>query len=137
LWVGVLYLNKDGGNIVKIAVSAQGVGLKDPVDPRFGRCQHFVVYDSDTGNVTAMANTSGESSGGAGVQTAQNLVNQAVGAVLVGNVGPNAFKVLNAAGIKVYGGITGNVENSLALFKENKLNLMSDPNVSSHAGMRR
>ncbi len=121
---------------MKIAVSAQGASLKDPVDPRFGRCQHFVVYDSDTGQVTAMANPSGETSGGAGIQTAQLLVNHAVGAVLVGNVGPNAFKVLNAAGIKVYGGIKGNVENSLELFKEKKLNLMSDPNVSSHAGMR-
>ena len=122
---------------MKIAVSAQGGSLKDPVDPRFGRCQYFVVYDSDTGSITSMANSSGQASGGAGVQAAQFIVDKGIGAVLVGNVGPNAFKILNAAGIMVYAGINGNVENSLALFKENKLNLMSDPNVSSHAGMRR
>jgi predicted Fe-Mo cluster-binding NifX family protein len=39
--------------------------------------------------------------GGAGVQTAQLMVNLKVEAVIAGNFGPNALNILNQAGIKM------------------------------------
>jgi len=33
---------------VKIAVSATGIDLDAQVAPRFGRCQYFIIVDSDT-----------------------------------------------------------------------------------------
>lgn len=121
---------------MKVAVSSQGGGLKDKVDPRFGRCSDFIIYDYQTGTQKALPNPSGQSSGGAGIQAAQVLVNMGVNAVLAGRLGPNAFKVLGAAGIEVYGGITGTVEDTLLLFKEKKLELMREANAVSHEGMR-
>ena len=57
-----------------------------------------------------------------------------VEAVAVGNIGPNAATALRAADIKVYSGITGTVEETLNLYSEGKLNLVSGPTVDSHFG---
>jgi predicted Fe-Mo cluster-binding NifX family protein len=44
---------------MKIAISSTGPEPQDLVDPRFGRCRYYVVYDLDTGWHTAKENTAG------------------------------------------------------------------------------
>ena len=86
---------------MRIAVTAQGADLDSAVDPRFGRCRNFVIVDSDSDGFEAFSNEGVMASGGAGTQSAQLLANKGVGAVVTGNVGPNAARALEAAGIKV------------------------------------
>jgi predicted Fe-Mo cluster-binding NifX family protein len=45
--------------------------------------------------------------GGAGIQAAQTVANRGVEAVITGQIGPNAVRVLNSAGIAVYVGASG------------------------------
>lgn len=86
---------------MKVAVSACGPSPSSPVDPRFGRCSHFVIFDTVTFASASMTNPNLAAAGGAGIRTAQMLADKGVEAVLTGNVGPHAMKALDAAGITV------------------------------------
>lgn len=122
---------------VRLAVTAQGRDLDSAIDPRFGRCQYFVFIDTDSEEFEAVTNQSLMSSGGAGIQSAQFLADRKVGAVITGNVGPNAARALQAAGIQVYTMTSGTVREALKAYKEGKLNTVSGATVGSHFGMGR
>ncbi len=122
---------------MRIAVTAQGADLDSAVDPRFGRCRNFVIVDSDSDGFEAFSNEGVMASGGAGTQSAQLLANKGVGAVVTGNVGPNAARALEAAGIKVYAATSGTVRDALQAYKEGRLSPVSGATVDSHHGMGR
>ena len=126
---------------MRVAVTAQGADLESAMDPRFGRCRNFVIIDSDSDSDTdkfeAFSNESVTASGGAGTQSAQFLANKGVGAVITGNVGPNAARALEAAGIKVYAAASGTVRDALRAYKAGKLSPISGATVDSHHGMGR
>lgn len=120
---------------MKIAVSATQPSLDAQVDPRFGRCQYFIIVDLDTMQSEAVENTGALASGGAGISTAQLITGKGVEAVLTGNCGPNAFQVLSAAGIKVVTGASGVVRDAVQDYKSGNLQPASQPNVPGHFGM--
>jgi len=122
---------------MKIVVSTAGQSLDDQVDPRFGRCQNFLVVDADTMEFEVVANTAATSGGGAGIAAAQVIVGKGVDAVLTGNCGPNAFGVLDSAGIKVLTGVTGTVKEAVANFKAGNLQPSTRANVATHSGSGR
>ena len=120
---------------MKIAVTAKGDELDAEVDPRFGRCQYFVIVDPDTMEFEALENQSAMATGGAGPQAAQAISKMGVEAVMTGNVGPNAFQALEAAGIKVMTGASGTVKDMIEKYKSGGLAETKAPNVGSHSGM--
>jgi len=82
---------------MKICISAAAPNLESEVDPRFGRCQHFIIADPETMQFEVLDNSSAMAAGGAGISAAQMVAGQEVKAVLTGNCGPNAYGVLSAA----------------------------------------
>lgn len=120
---------------MKIAISAMGATLEAEMDPRFGRCQYFIIIDPDTMNLEAINNSGGMGSEGAGISTAQMITGKGVEAVLTGNCGPNAYQVLSAAGIKVITGVSGKIKDAIQSYKSGKLQASSQPNVAGHFGM--
>jgi len=120
---------------MKIAVSATGPSLDAEVDPRFGRCQYFIIVDPETMQFEAVENSSAMASGGAGISAAQMITGTGVEAVLTGNCGPNAYQVLSPAGIKVVTGVSGRVKDAIQSYKSGKLQPNSQPNVADHFGM--
>ena len=85
-----------------IAVTARGVDLESVVDPRFGRAAAFVIVDTDTGTVRGLDNREANLAGhGAGIQAAQLMAAHKVHAQLTGHCGPNAYRALHAAGVRV------------------------------------
>ncbi len=120
---------------MRIAISSTGPGLDDEVDPRFGRCQYFIVVDPDTMEFEAVENSSQAASGGAGIAAAQTVVGKDVQAVLTGNCGPNAFQVLQAADIPLITGVSGPVRDAISRFKSGELKPSSQASVQAHHGM--
>jgi len=108
---------------MKIAVTSQGTNLDAFVDPRFGRCQYFLIIDTDALTVDAAANDSRSAASGAGIQAAQFIAEKGVKALITGSVGPNADAVLKSAGIAVYRG-AGTVGSVVEKFKAGKLPAM-------------
>jgi len=119
---------------MKIAISSTGPDLHAEVDPRFGRCQCFVVIDSETKEFEVLDNQAAMTSGGAGIQAAQMVVNSRVDAVITGHLGPNATETLVAAGLKTYLGASGTVGEALKQYKAGNLQEASGPTVESHFG---
>lgn len=120
---------------MKIAVSAIGKDLNCQIDPRFGRCQYFVLVDPETMEVEAFENEGLMASGGAGVQAAQLIAQKGAKALITGNLGPNAASALSASGIKVLLASGGTVREVIETFKAGKLQEASGATVSSHFGM--
>jgi predicted Fe-Mo cluster-binding NifX family protein len=106
---------------VKVAVSATGPGAEAALDPHLGRCAYFVVYDDETDTFSAVANPGAAEGGGAGIKAAQSLLRQGVNAVISGSVGPNAYQILEQAGIRCYLGKSGPVRESVQAWRENAL----------------
>ncbi len=105
---------------MKIAISATGSTLDAEVDPRFGRCQYFIITDTETPQFEVVENSSAAASGGAGISAAQMIVGKGVKAVLTGNCGPNAYQVLSSAGIEVVTGVSGKVKDAIEGYKSGR-----------------
>jgi len=120
---------------MKIAVTAKGNNLDSEVDPRFGRCNYFILVDTDSMEFEAVSNQEAQTMGGAGVRAAQVVVDKGVEAVLTGNCGPNAFQTLKAAGIKVYAGAQGTVKNAVEQYIEGELKEAGNSTVPPHYGI--
>ena len=120
---------------MKIGISSEGKDLSSQIDQRFGRCKFFLIVDSETKDFKTISNESSFASGGAGIKAAQTIANEEVKVVITGNMGPNAFQTLNAAGIKVFTGANGTINEVLESYQNGKLIETKAPNVDSHSGM--
>jgi predicted Fe-Mo cluster-binding NifX family protein len=120
---------------MKIAISATAPGLDAEVDPRFGRCQYFIIVDSQSMEFEALDNSNAMAAGGAGISTAQMIASKAVEVVLTGNCGPNAYQTLSAAGIQVITCVSGRIKDAVEAYNAGKLQSSTQPNVGSHYGM--
>jgi len=119
---------------MKIAITATEPKLEAEVEPRFGRCPHFIIIDPETMVFEAIDNDGAMASGGAGVSTAQMIAGKGVEAVLTGNCGPNAYQGLSAAGIKVITGVSGKIKEAIEGYKAGKYKEVSQSNVPDHFG---
>ncbi len=118
----------------KICITSRGETLQSEVDPRFGRCACFIVADTESGEFEAIRNPNIDSSGGAGIQSGQLISEKEVHVVLTGNVGPNAYQTLNAAGVSVITGVSGTIQEVIEKYKKGELKATDGPSVDSHFG---
>jgi len=120
---------------MRVAISATGPTLDAEVDPRFGRCQYFIIVDPDTMQFEGVENSSAMQAGGAGISTGQMITSKGVQVVLTGNCGPNAYQVLSAAGIQVITGVSGKIQDAIQAYKSGQFQATSQPTVEAHFGM--
>ncbi len=117
-----------------ICVSATANNLDAELDPRFGRCAYFIIVNPETMQFTAISNLSNGSMGGAGIQAAQTIVSHGAKTVITGNVGPNAFTALSAAGIAIITGASGTVRQVIEKYKKGEYKQTAAPTVGNHFG---
>ena len=120
---------------MRIAVTATRPALDAEIDPRFGRCQCFIIVDPETMQFEAVENSGAMGGGGVGIAAAQIIAGKSVAGVITGNCGPNAYKTLSAAGIEVITGVAGRVEDAIKSYLSGSLQASSQPNVEAHSGM--
>lgn len=130
-----LVINKEEDNM-KICITSEGKTLDAKVDPRFGRCENFIFFDTETGDFEACENMNAQFQGGAGIQSGQLLASKGVKALLTGNVGPNAYQALSSAGISVFTGVSGSVREAADGYKSGKYKAIIAPSVGSKFGVK-
>ena len=118
---------------MKIAFATEGTELSSSLDQRFGRAKNFIVYDLENDTFTVLENSQNlNAPQGAGIQSAQAVVKQGASALVTGHCGPKAFRVLSAAGVKVYNTGAATVSEALGLFRQGKLQEASTADVEGH-----
>jgi len=118
---------------MKIAVTAKGKDLNAEIDPRFGRAAYIIIVDSESMAFEVIDNQENVNAlKGAGIQTAALVREKGAEILLTGFCGPNAFKTLKAAGVKVANDATGTVRDAVKAFKDGKFSFADNPNVEGH-----
>jgi predicted Fe-Mo cluster-binding NifX family protein len=116
---------------MKIAITAHGENLWSPVDSRFSKAIHIIIYDQKTNAWDCWTNKKNmEGIHGSGTSVFQALAQAGVSILITGHVGPKVFKELNAGEIDIYsfGDLKGSVEDALAAFWGGKLTAITVPN---------
>ncbi|MBU0744358.1 MAG: NifB/NifX family molybdenum-iron cluster-binding protein [Gammaproteobacteria bacterium] len=86
---------------MKICITSSGDNLESQIDPRFGRCAYFIIWDDETNAFEAIANPNIDVGSGAGIQSAQLVIEKKVSMVITGEVGPKAEKVLKEGRLQI------------------------------------
>ena len=120
---------------MKICTTAVSGTLDSPVDPRFGRCQYFMIINSKSKQYEPVSNIAMTSGSGAGIQAAQTMASRGVQVVITGNVGPKAFQALSTAGINIITGVSGTVKEAFMKYLKGDLSHTNTPTVGNHFGM--
>lgn len=118
---------------MKIAVTSTGKELTSEIDPRFGRAAYFLIVDPETMEFETVENSQNINlPQGAGIQAGQTIADKKVDTLVTGNCGPKAFRILQAANIKVITGISGRVIDAVEKFKNGELKQTDQANVEGH-----
>lgn len=118
---------------MKIAVTSKGAGLDSETDPRFGRAAYILIVHTETLELESIDNQENVNAfKGAGIQASTMIIDKGAEVLLTGYCGPNAFKTLQAGGVKVVNDISGSVRHAVNLFKEGHLKYAENANVDGH-----
>jgi predicted Fe-Mo cluster-binding NifX family protein len=118
---------------MKIVFTTPGDGLDSPLDERFGRTPKFLVYDLDAGTFEVIDNQKNlDAAQGAGIQSAETVARSGAKALVTGHCGPKAFRVLLAAGIKVYNTDAPTAAEALERYRSGNLAEAKAPDVEGH-----
>ena len=118
---------------MKIAVTSKGTDLDAQVDPRFGRAAYVLIVDSENLDFEVLDNAANVNAfKGAGIQAATMVHDKGVEALLTGFCGPNAFRTLQAANIKVVSDVSGTVRDALEAFNAGQLSFAAGANTDGH-----
>jgi len=126
-------LNQRTGDVMKIAVTAKGMQLSDEVDPRFGRAPYILIVDTETMEYQSLDNSENVNAfKGAGIQAATMVADKGAEVLLTGYCGPNAFKTVQAAGMKVVNDVTGTVQQAVETFLAGNAQFSESANTEGH-----
>lgn len=118
---------------MKLAVTAKGTSLSDDVDPRFGRAPYILIVDTETMDYEVLDNSSNVNAfKGAGIQAATMVAEKRAKVLLTGYCGPNAFRTVQAAGMKVVSDVTGTVEQAVNSFLSGSMQYSEAANAEGH-----
>lgn len=118
---------------MKVALTASGEKLESPLDSRFGRASKFILYDLDHNTFEVVENLQNlNAAQGAGIQAAETVARLGAEALVTGHCGPKAFRVLLAAGIKIYHTDASTVAEALEQYRAGKLSEAKSADVEGH-----
>lgn len=116
-----------------VVVTARGETMDSAVDGRFGRTAFLLQIDTESGACQAHSNRPNlQAAQGAGIQTAQSVADLAPDALITGNLGPKAFRVLQAAGIRAYRCQDSTAAEAILRFRDGDLTELTAANVEGH-----
>lgn len=119
---------------MKIAISATGKTINDLLDMRFGRCEYFQIHDTESGEITVLENKGQNASGGAGIVASNQLVDEKVEVIITGNLGPNAFEIIEKSGTKAYKCNDITISSVLEKYKNGELEEIKISGPAHHGG---
>ncbi len=118
---------------MKLIFASTGTDLDANLDQRFGRCSYFVCYDTEFKEVNNVNNSQNlNAAQGAGIQAAATVADIGADYIFCGHCGPKAFRVFQAANIKVISGVEGRISNLINEFEAGNLKEANSADVEGH-----
>jgi len=116
-----------------IVFTTSGNDLSAPLDSRFGRAAKFLVYDTESKKIDIIDNRQNlNAAQGAGIQAAETVARLGAGVLVSGHCGPKAFKVLQAAKVRVFPCAAATVAEALAQYESGALPEATTADVEGH-----
>ena len=115
---------------MKIAIPALEKNLDSAIAPTFGRTPGFMIIELKGNQIQSydyMPNPGASSWRGAGIASAQAVVNAGVNIVIAQSIGPNSFDILTSSNIKIYRS-TGTIKDAIDRFLSGSLTKVTAPN---------
>ena len=110
---------------MKILLATDGKTLESKIAKRFGHANYYLLYDQESKEIEARVNQGHDDNHSSLV----DLANEGVMIFIVGNIGPNAFKVLNDKNTKVYLVRKFIAKEALNKFLNNELEELTTPTL--------
>ncbi|MFX0210792.1 MAG: NifB/NifX family molybdenum-iron cluster-binding protein [Candidatus Hodarchaeota archaeon] len=109
-------------NKIKIGLPSNGEDISSFFANTFERCSYFVIMESTRPKaIITFLNYAQSAARGAGIQSAQSLVDQHVKAVITPQIGSDALDILQDEGIRIYMGIVGTIQENIEAFLQGRL----------------
>lgn len=86
---------------MKVAITSTGNNLESKLDPRFGRCGFFVIYDTETRGMEFIPNPNKDVEGGAGPASVQLVASRNVTRIISGEFGIKVKSLLDSLKIQM------------------------------------
>lgn len=122
---------------MKIAVSISKPDNSPPISEGFGRCSHYYIYDTENKTEEILSNPYFIELGGAGIQSAQFLIELNVDVLITNKIGINPLRFLISANVKVYQCNAVNVLEVIKLLDEGQLIEIKNANENFPFGRKR
>lgn len=120
------YQKPKGDFIMRIAVTYEN----GQIFQHFGHTQNFKIYDIEDGKVTASEVVDTNGSGHGALAGVLNALNADI--LICGGIGGGAQAALSAAGIRLYGGVSGNADEAVAALLAGNLAFNPDVKCNHH-----
>jgi predicted Fe-Mo cluster-binding NifX family protein len=119
---------------MKIAMCCERPDQESKISLRLGRAAQVAIYDDREDSWQFAENSQNlNAAQGAGIQTAQNIVNSGAEILLAANAGPKAMRVLQASDVEVYRALPDmTLSECVEMFKTAKLEKLEAANVEGH-----
>jgi predicted Fe-Mo cluster-binding NifX family protein len=115
---------------MNVAISSQDKRWDSPVEPWLGRAAYFLIVDTDSMIFDALENEStGDAPHVAEIKAARLVIDAGAQAVLTGNCGFEARRMLASAGIRLFQGGPGTIAETIEQFKNGKLTEVPAPGI--------
>ena len=86
---------------MKLAITSTGNTVQSKIDPRFGRCSFFVIYDTTTGNTDYLPNPNKEAKEGVGPASVKLITERGITKIISGEFGIKIKPLLDELGIQM------------------------------------
>jgi predicted Fe-Mo cluster-binding NifX family protein len=86
---------------MKVAITSTGNSVESKIDPRFGRCAYFVIYNTDTNDVEFIPNPNKNASNGAGPASVQLVADNGAQKIVSGEFGMKIKSILDSLSIQM------------------------------------
>lgn len=118
---------------MKIAFTTSGEDLDAALDSRFGRAPKFLLYDLERETFEVIDNAQNlNAAQGAGIQSAETIARSGAKSLVTGHCGPKAFRVLFAAGVKLFNSDAPTVAAALEQYRSGQLTEAQAADVEGH-----
>ena len=86
---------------MKVAITSTGDSLDSLLDERFGRCSHFVIYDTESKSTEFLPNPNKEAENGAGPASVQVVASKNVEKIVSGEFGMKIKSLVDSLKIQM------------------------------------